>query len=407
MVLGAFFRRPQEVRFQALKKRVAESREANEGETNEEYGQLSVPHSTLAQFAKLNSSWLAYLGCQTNEDKCFEASLVKAKGGDLSNLEKSILSPRCGVLDAEIARDEHRKLCRQMAKECPFVVWVGPPPAQLVVLTTVKDTGRRLQWILWRAKHLKIELEKDMKCFIPFLILFRQASVFNDDAKGRSNRLAAAKELWKIWTGSDFCEGDLSADDKTEIGNVNKGLLDRRCKSCDRPLAPKLEDFCSRSCKKAACQHCKSLLIDTGLTREAYEHESKRNELIYRRVRELQPFADVVKHQDLVHEIQERNAITVLNKLDDERQTVVPPCCTPTRGNVSSYCLPCKAKYLHVVTMSRRAAEIQEGKLSWPVCKAAAAEQDRLLASVVTKRIMKCPREENGICPDAKRRRTV
>ena len=105
----------------------------------------------------------------------------------------------------------------------------------------------------------------------------------------------------------------------------------------------------------------------------------------------------------MVDEIMDKGAAAVHDRHDKERQT----CCTPTRGVMSSYCSPCNQKFHLVVNMSQHAKAIKAGKLELSTCTAALAERKQLLGAVERKRVMECPLQENGVCPQNPKRRRL
>lgn len=404
---------PVEHRFHEMRKMAAEQSEDLEvapGQDGADWQALALPHwsRTLVEFRKLRKSWmdLANKGC--NEEKQLEERLALAKGGPLSDYEKGLVTTST-MLQVFQATAEHHELGMQLVKELPVILW-ATPPTELAVLTCVKDVQRRLAWMLRRAKHLELPLEKEPKNVPMFLKLFRQTSVYGDDYRARGNRMAAAKDLWKTWTGLEL---KLSESSQIEADNVNKGLLDHYCKHCERPLSAKVKDFCSKRCRATACKFCKQPLLDTGIMREKATYESSRNKYIYRRLDVLKPFCKMLHRKDCAQATVDGKTGDAIAKIIEQSKET--DCCAaahakrsqPVRGVMNTFCQPCRNKVSLQLELATFAKKFKSGELCWDVCKEGAAECSRLEGASQKKRIMKCPQEENGRCPEDPKRRRV
>ena len=297
---------------------------------------------------------LTALGTQTAEQEQLRAAFEKA-GGPLSDYLENALFSR-GMGHVREVQGQTRALAKAMPpKESIF--WVsGKPPFLTVYTKPNMHMSRRVDWIVWKAAQLELELTLPV-----FMALFKQTGCIRDDG----NRLTKFKEAVVQWKGSLQWKA-LSNDERNLIRNINQGVEDYYCRGCRRVLSPNsTSEFCSSHCAKQFCP-CGSKfqsrrVVDSDRLEQSLDGCWALRELaeMLRTQEEVELYPSLVDIDDKFRECSQRRA--------------AEKCCRYIQGFVDgSWCQKCKQEEKHLVAIQKNLGLIRSGQVTWGHCEEAA-----------------------------------
>ena len=281
------------------------------------------------------------------------------RGGALSEELEKRLFPR-GKGHVEQVQEEARALAKRQTRSESAIWWISDPPPYIVVCTKPNmHMRRRVEWILWKAARLQLELTLPV-----FMALFKQASCYVED----ENRLKQFKQAVKLWTGKALDWKDLPSEVRMLVKNINEGKLDCYCKSCRRVLDPKKSGpFCSSSCASLYCS-CGvkfSLRVSTDWERLG---------VLQARLgpySELLDLACMLECKADVDACRDPGTLCTKFSLLTERR-VRERCCTAVEGCMDArWCTRCLSDFQRLNVLGRYVELIHSGKVSWGHCEAA------------------------------------
>ncbi len=107
------------------------------------------------------------------------------------------------------------------------ICWINrPPPCLRVYTKATMSVDRRVEWIVWRAKALKVPLNA-----VSFMSFFKQIYAFPNDVARKAAYLAAMAH-WSISQGKTFTWSDLTNTTRTKILDINSGKVSSYCVVC-------------------------------------------------------------------------------------------------------------------------------------------------------------------------------
>ena len=298
------------------------------------------------------------LTMETRHEKDLRTEMF-LRGGALSEELEKRLFPR-GKGHVEQVQEEARALAKRQTRSESAIWWISDPPPYIVVCTKPNmHMRRRVEWILWKAARLQLELTLPV-----FMALFKQASCYVED----ENRLKQFKQAVKLWTGKALDWKDLPSEVRMLVKNINEGKLDCYCKSCRRVLDPKKSGpFCSSSCASLYCS-CGvkfSLRVSTDWERLG---------VLQARLgpySELLDLACMLECKADVDACRDPGTLCTKFSLLTERR-VRERCCTAVEGCMDArWCTRCLSDFQRLNVLGRYVELIHSGKVSWGHCEAA------------------------------------
>jgi len=303
------------------------------------------------------------LGMDTSHQRDLRASM-EAAGGSLSPYLQDILFPR-GQHHVREVQEEARALARKKGDQPIF--WVTEPPLFLTVYGKPNmSTARRVEWIVWKAEKLGLELT------LPVFMAFYKQVTFHE----RNNvRLAQFKATVEFWRGERLDWKALPSEERNLIVSINEGKLDCYCKSCHRVVDPKASsDFCCASCAGSFCRcgaQKKSRWISDYARLEAMQ-------------KQVGPYHHLV---DLATMLRYREEVDLCRSpcdLSPKFEALTErrrgrKCCEAVDGFVDNrWCRRCLTEFSHLNAVSKCVERIRSGKVTWGHCQEAARLLEKL-----------------------------
>jgi len=302
------------------------------------------------------------LGMETEHEKELRREMF-LRGGSLGEELEKRLFPR-GKGHVQQVQEEAKALVRRRTQAESAVWWISDPPPFVTVCTKPNmHMRRRVEWILWKAEKLELELTLPV-----FMALFKQATSYVDD----ENRLKQFKQAVKIWKGASLEWKDLPSEMRMLIKSINEGRLDCYCKSCRRVLDPKKDGaFCSPSCASLYCSCGAKFALRSSTDWE-------RLGVLQARLgpySELLDLACMLQCKNDVEACRDRETLCTKFSLLTERRAR-EKCCAAIEGLMDGrWCARCLRDFQRLNVLGRYVEQIRSGKVSWGHCEAAA---DRL-----------------------------
>jgi len=317
---------------------------------------------------------LTALDAQTAEEEQRRAAFVEA-GGPLSDYLERALFSRRGMGHVQEVQERARVLARATPPKEP-IFWVsGKPPFLTVYTKPNMHVSRRVDWIVWKAASLELELTLPV-----FMALFKQTSCIRDDV----NRLTKFKAAVVHWNGS-FDWKALSNDERLLIRNINQGVDDCYCRGCRRVLSPNsTSEFCSSHCAKQFCPCGSKFQIRRVV-------DSARLEQRFSGVWVLKELADMLSAREEVELYP--NRVDIDDKfLECRQRRAAEKCCPYIQGFVDgSWCQKCEKEETHLLAVQKKLSLIRSGQVTWGHCE----EASRRLKALAD---MPPPRKEELFC---------
>ena len=298
------------------------------------------------------------LGMETSYQKELREAMEKA-GGPLSEDLKKDLFPR-GMQHAKEVQDEKRALIR-MKETLDEIFWITSPPEYInVYIKPNMSTARRLEWILWKAGKLNMELTLPV-----FMAFFKQVTCYPKSKV----RLMQFKAMVEEWQGEPLDWMSLPVDERNLINSINEGKTDCYCKNCNRVLDPKATtQFCSSLCASYFCNCGEKFKVKMVTDYEQLGRLQKR----------VGPYDDLVKlarmleHKAEVDKYQNVSDVTPkFDELTEERQK--RKCCEAVEGCVDKrWCKRCLDEFQGINYIKNCVWDIRSGKVTWGHCEEAA-----------------------------------
>ena len=217
------------------------------------------------------------------------------------------------------------------------------------------------------------------------------------------NRLSMYKEAVWIWQGQPLDWKALDEDVRKLIQNINSGQLDCFCKHCKRVLPVSSSStsdgesggkFCSPYCAGQFCMCGKAFEI-----RQVTDWEKLGNQ--QNRLGHYETLVELVNMLPLKAEAERYKTLNDLNdefrKLEDVRR--VEGCCQVVNGLPDGYfvnedgkrvrkglpCVPCKARWMHLIALQSVVGKISTGMVTWGHCETAAKIMEEMKSMPVPK----------------------
>ena len=260
------------------------------------------------------------------------------------------------------------------------VFWpTGAPPSVTVYGKLNMHKERRVQWVLWKAEQIGIELQYPDSC-PQFFAIFKQVSMYHDD----NIRLEQFKKAAKLWK-SEFNWKDLSKYDQNLIKSINSGREDCFCVNCGQVLHPSNKySYCSDFCERQIC--------DCGMRKSIKEvmdwEEMGRRQHRVGDFLTLLDLADMLKQKAEVSLYSNvADVVPEFVKLNEKR--AARQCCSELSQFMPGLqCKQCEKEFLYLSNVSRWVGLIADGKVTWGHC-VVAVQQLKKLKDICPKRTVK------------------
>jgi hypothetical protein len=319
-------------------------------------------------------SMLEALATETAHEKELRASF----GGLTPYLEEKFICR--GIQHVEDVKNEALSLIHA---DREVVLWpTGEPPFVTVYGKLNMHKERRVQWVLWKAERIGIDLQYPDSC-PQFFAIFKQVSMYRDD----NIRLEQFKKAAKMWS-PEFNWKDLHKSMQNLIKSINSGKDDCFCCNCGQVLNPKNKySFCSDFCQSQFCDRCD--------TRKSVKQVTDWEEMGRRQNR----VGDFLTLLDLSDMLKQKAVVSLYGKTTDvvpefaklnEKRAFRKCCSELSQFMPGLQCKQCEKEFLQLSSISRWVDLIASGKVTWGHCEVAVRQLKKLRDICPKKTVMFC-----------------
>ena len=279
--------------------------------------------------------------------------------------------------------DVQNEALSQIHAERGVFLWpTGVPPFVTVYGKLNMHKERRVQWVLWKAERIGIDLQYPDSC-PQFFAIFKQVSMYRDD----NIRLEQFKKAAKLWS-PEFNWKDLNKATQNLIKSINSGREDFFCCNCGQVLNPKNKySFCSDFCQSQFCDQCDTM---KGVKQVTDWEEMGRRQNRVGDFLTLLDLSDMLKQKAVVGLYSRiSDVVPEFAKLNEKRAS--RQCCSELSQFMPGLqCKQCEKEFLQLSSVSRWVDLIASGKVTWGHCEVAVQQLKKLKDICPKKTVMFC-----------------
>ena len=344
---------------------------------------VAVEDPAIVRVQSMNRALTRSLCCETPDERSLKTSMEQAGGPLTPYLEKLLASSRGTRSDVHRIQEADRALARVKSPDDLASVcwWLGPPPATVMVcIKPHMGLERRVEWIVWKAQVLRLELTLPI-----FMAIFKQVTSY----RRSGDRLAQYKLAVEQWRGSSLRWMELPSDERKLIRNISEGFLDCYCKHCRQVLNPGAKSpFCSGHCAAQFCVCGAKFEVRQVIDHVTWERQQN----------QVGPYHGLV---ELARMLAVKDDVTLyagtgsLAAKHDEltRRRGETQCCKAIEGFLDkNWCKACLDEWMRLNYLQRCVGLIRRGDVTWGHCQEAANALQKLADLPVPKMAEKtCP----------------
>jgi len=352
-----------------------EAQEAAEA-SSDLFALVSVEDPALVRVQSMNRALTRSLCSETPDERALKTSMAQAGGPITPYLEKLLASSRGTRSDVHRIQEADRALARaNTPNDLEHVCWwLGPPPETVsVCVKPHMSLERRVEWIMWKAQHLRMELTLPV-----FMAIFKQVTCY----RRSGDRLAQYKLAVEQWRGAPLRWMELPSDERKLIRNISDGVLHCYCKHCRQVLRPGGTSlFCSGPCAAHFCACGTEFAVRQVIDHATWERQQN----------QVGPYHGLV---ELARMLAVKDDVTLYagtgslaakhDELTQRRRDT--KCCKAIEGFLDkNWCKSCLDEWMRLNYLQRCVGLIRRGDVSWGHCQEAAKALQKLAELPVPK----------------------
>ena len=253
-------------------------------------------------------------------------------------------------------QQETRALARPATVEP--IYWLFRPPFIVVYSKPNMNTARRLDWIMWKAEKLGIELT------VPMLMVFYRMCTFFTDNKTRLQQFKPLAKAWMKRQGLVFDWSSLSEDVRSLVHRINRDAQVFVCRGCQQVLKPGAKEFCSNYCARKFCRCGERLSTRSVVDEPALGAQGDE-------IQRLSTLARFAPYQAQLEACNDIHDITAMHKQRLERRQS-EQCCQAIEGWMDNkWCGKCMDDWHHISQLQSAWSTIKRDGLNWGHIQAA------------------------------------